>query len=68
MNWNRDLSSIPKDGRWVLILSEHGQPACVFWLVQFDDVPFGWSSDGGDRYDPAAWIAVADEHGKPIYP
>lgn len=74
MNWEYDLIEAPRDGRMVLLLMEwvfsgvtEWTVAACSWRVDDDGTVFGWTFDGGDRFDPVAWCAITGPDGEPIY-
>lgn len=50
------MANAPKDGTPILILDCHSEFHVVHWDsdLHFGE-PFGWTQDGGDRYDPVKW-------------
>lgn len=61
MTWRLDIENMPRD-RWVLILESDGKTPAVCHYAS----GFGWTYDGGDRFDPIAWAEITDLEGKPI--
>lgn len=65
--WRSDVHNAPRDRRWVLILDKYNQPTAVYWGTNIDGSPFGWTSDGGDLYEPVAWAEITDLDGLPCW-
>lgn len=55
-----DMGTAPKDGRDILIREADGRFAVVHWSGPTDlhSPPFGWTYDGGDRFEPVAWFPL----------
>lgn len=67
MTWRTDVEAAPRDGRWVLILRDCGEPAAVYWRTDADGSEFGWTFDGGDHYEPRAWMDLRGQDGEILW-
>ena len=44
------------DGTPILIVDKHGEFNVVYWNKDdYFGEPFGWTHDGGDRFDAVKW-------------